>query len=308
MSKASSLSSRRSFLLGSGIAVAALAMFGCGSTTPARPTPEPKRGQVLWGMFIHSADPQSFGFKPDLVHKIDQQLGHPIEVFHWYQQWPNAWKDVVSNVRKTIASGWTPFITWEAFNAPLGTITSGGLDAYIDSWAHGIAQLAPKVVWLRIFHEFNDRTDYPWQTTKNSPATFIAAWKHIHDRFAAAGASNVRWIWNFDGTSSPTLGDLAPAYPGDEYVDFTGWDGADDGTNYNLTLQVAPHKPMVVGEVYDSNGDEDSMLRGMARMINAGNMPLIRAVVYFDEGGATLAPGRANLETVKSMLSGPAFQ
>lgn len=128
---------------------------------------------------------------------------------------------------------------------PVATISGSEwetLQEYIDSWAAGVAALktvsgsAP--VYLRIFHEFNlaynSFIGYPWgvydyysdglyKATGNTAARLVAAWKYVVDRFTAAGATNVRWVWN-------TGGDLGPnpiptgAYPGDSYVDFIGAD------------------------------------------------------------------------------------
>ena len=44
-------------------------------------------------------------------------------------------------------------------------------------------------------HEMNGNW-YPWGTDQTTAGQFVAAWRHIHDLFAAAGASNVIWVWN----------------------------------------------------------------------------------------------------------------
>jgi mannan endo-1,4-beta-mannosidase len=48
---------------------------------------------------------------------------------------------------------------------------------------------------LSFGHEFNGNW-YPWGTTGTTAADFVAAWQHVHDLFAAAGATNVIWIWD----------------------------------------------------------------------------------------------------------------
>ena len=77
-------------------------------------------------------------------------------------------------------------------------------------------------VGLRLAHEMNG-TWYPWSDGRNGNAegSYVAMWQYVHDRFTAAGADNVLWIWSpnvtFGGSS-----ELASLYPGDEYVDWVG--------------------------------------------------------------------------------------
>ena len=61
-------------------------------------------------------------------------------------------------------------------------------------------------------------------TRPNTPlASFVAAYKHLHDRLAADGVVNVAWVWNVSGYSGdePIYPSL---YPGDSYVDWVAWD------------------------------------------------------------------------------------
>ena len=57
------------------------------------------------------------------------------------------------------------------------------------------------------------------RATMGSGPEFIAAWRHLHDIFRRAGASNVAWVW------CPTAegfdrGEAAAFYPGDDVVDW----------------------------------------------------------------------------------------
>ena len=64
----------------------------------------------------------------------------------------------------------------------------------------------------------NDPYRYPWGPQNNSKEEYIAAWRHVVDRFRAAHATNVIWVW------SPHVAyeywDLY--YPGAEYTDWIG--------------------------------------------------------------------------------------
>jgi hypothetical protein len=53
----------------------------------------------------------------------------------------------------------------------------------------------------------------------------VAAWRHVHDRFTAIGATNAIWIWSPNVITARPAVRLAPLYPGDEYVDWMGMVG-----------------------------------------------------------------------------------
>jgi beta-mannanase len=140
--------------------------------------------------------------------------------------------------------------------------------------------------------------------TANQPADLVAAWRHIHDRFAAAGARNVRFVWCPDGVNmNPAL--LRAAYPGDAYVDFACWDTYDyDPTADYQALSAITQKPFVLAEV----GSKDpAWVRGLAAKLNANQLSRIRAVVWFDEGEWRLDASPPVLAATRAMLAGPAF-
>jgi len=72
-------------------------------------------------------------------------------------------------------------------------------------------------------HEMNGDW-YPWgaNVNGNTPADFVAAWRHVWKIFAEEDASaNVVWEWapneQFQGSAA-----LEPLYPGDAYIDQIG--------------------------------------------------------------------------------------
>jgi len=261
---------------------------------------------ILWGMWIKDADGN-----PDpnpIIANREASLGHRLDVFHWYESWDSSWSNVGTLVEKISSTGRVPMITWEAQNRSVKRIAQGGYDAYIDSWATGAASNKPQEIWIRIFHEFNDpptNGGYPWSIDANSPADLIAAWRHVHDRFAAAGADNVKWVWNPDGVNQDKI---QPGYPGDRYVDYTGWDtyGYNNAKDYQVLAAISK-KPMVIGE-FGPERSQDSGLRGFTNEIASGAYPLVRAVVYFDEGKYSLARNPSARHALKQMLASAAFK
>lgn len=172
----------------------------------------------------------------------------------------------VPNLRALALTGAMPMITWEPFDAtaptenryPLRGIAAGANDAYLRAQAVRINSLG-KPIAMRFGHEMN-ASWYPWGAgvNGNTPADYVAAYRHVHDIFAEEGVHNVTWVWSpasLDTQSAPPLGQF---YPGDEYVDWAGLSvyydqPTDTWTNTVLpTLRqfdtVAPDAPIFLAE------------------------------------------------------------
>ncbi|SCE72658.1 Glycosyl hydrolase family 26 [Micromonospora chaiyaphumensis] len=107
----------------------------------------------------------------------------------------------------------------------LSRIAGGGFDSYLRSWAEGVKSLGYPVA-IRFAHEMNGSW-YPWCETVNGnrPGEYVEAWRHVHDVFERAGATNVIWVWSPNARWSKTTANLAQLYPGDDYVDWVGATG-----------------------------------------------------------------------------------
>lgn len=104
----------------------------------------------------------------------------------------------------------------------LRSIIDGSHDEYIDRFATSVRDLGLPVA-IRFAHEMNGNW-FPWSEEKNGNSTgeFVEAWRHVHDRFDALGATNAIWIWSPNVTTGRPSVRLAPLYPGDDYVDWFG--------------------------------------------------------------------------------------
>ncbi|MCC6793300.1 MAG: beta-mannanase, partial [Thermomicrobiales bacterium] len=135
-----------------------------------------------------------------------RSTGHAPAIVAWYQAWGGEHAAFEPGLLATVAArGATPLITWEPWvpgagveqpDVALARIAAGAFDPYIDTWASGLAAYGDPVL-LRVGREMNGDW-YPWAASVNGndAMTFIAAWRHLHDRFDAAGARNVRWVWS----------------------------------------------------------------------------------------------------------------
>ncbi|MFC8987034.1 glycosyl hydrolase [Streptomyces sp. NPDC014603] len=100
-------------------------------------------------------------------------------------------------------------------------IASGQLDdTVIDVQARRVKEYGEhtgKKVFLSFDLEMDTRTP-----ANGTPAEYVAAYRHIHDRFRELGVDNVVWTWIITGYLGHA--DLFERmYPGDAYVDWIGY-------------------------------------------------------------------------------------
>ena len=107
----------------------------------------------------------------------------------------------------------------------LASIIDGSHDEYIDRFATEVRDLGLPVA-IRFAHEMNGNW-FPWseETNGNKKGEYVEAWRHVHDRFTAIGATNAIWIWSPNVVTARPSVRLSPLYPGDDYVDWMGMVG-----------------------------------------------------------------------------------
>jgi Glycosyl hydrolase family 26 len=117
-----------------------------------------------------------------------------------------------------------PLVQINPTGISVAAIASGRYDQYLDSYARAVRSFGRAVI-IGFGHEMN-ASWYSWGDTHTSPATFVAAWRHIVQVFRAAGARNVTWLWTINIDRKPNgLQDLGSWWPGRHYVTWVGIDG-----------------------------------------------------------------------------------
>lgn len=188
----------------------------------------------------------------------------------WDRDYPT--DKIISTWRR----GMLPLITWEprqtvqvtvpSDESPatdgltLASIIHGDHDEYIQKYATDVAALGLPV-GIRFGHEMNGPW-YPWseQSNGNHKGEFVQAWRHVHDIFTNAGATNAIWIWSPSRVDPYPDVDLATLYPGDDYVDWLGMTGyyrhVDQTPSFARTfaktlvaLDAIAQKPVMLSEV-----------------------------------------------------------
>src|SRR5467141_1475964 len=178
---------------------------------------------MQWGFY----EPSSPVTDTSLAYtrKLDAAINRKSDIIHWYVQWNSEWDATLVQNQPWLAAvkgyGAVPLITWEPWNTTMIDVALGKLDAYIDSWANGLAAYGSPVM-LRFAHEA-DLNSYTWGLSFWTAAQIIAAFRHVHDRFVLAKATNVQFVWGINVWSS--LGNVQESlYPGDAYCDWMGID------------------------------------------------------------------------------------
>jgi hypothetical protein len=139
------------------------------------------------------------------------------------------------------ANGRLPLVDWDLID-PFYTwsqIAGGKADRIINADAKAAAAYKGPIL-LSFHHE--PEYGVPRYGT---PAEFVAAWKHVVDRFRAARATNVLWIWIL-GSEVFRQGTADGWFPGRSYVDYVGADG------YNYAFAKPGAQWRTVADLFDA--------------------------------------------------------
>jgi beta-mannanase len=189
----------------------------------------------------------------------------------------------MSEIGRIAADGAVPLISWKCSGVPDDLITSGQADSVITDFAAHLHQLGVPVL-LEVFPNANDGSAATAACLgAGGPAGYVAAFRHVHDLFAAAGAANVSFLWTVSGGGS-SANDF---YPGGDVVDWIG-DTPPESSGESSTTQLQPwyagevgkDKPLMAVDITADPAVQPGYIAGVSAALTA--MPAIRAVVYAD--------------------------
>jgi hypothetical protein len=259
-------------------------------------------GRFLVGLSV----PRVLDRGPNLT-SLEAALAHRADLIGSYQDFTEPM--YTDKLKAAIRSGRAPVVTWEPFDAgrtsrnsyPLRRIAAGAYDGYLREAADQAKAVGAPFL-IRFGHEMNGFW-YPWGQPRplhpqnvadpgNTPADYVAAYRHVVDVFRARGAANVAWMWSPNVTDANPNVTLRSLYPGDAYVDVIGLSGyefrATDTfeSRYRPTLtelrSIGTGKPVFIAETGVFVSDDRAaqlteMLEGMAAE------PRVAAVMYFNQ-------------------------
>ncbi len=139
----------------------------------------------------------------------------------YYSSWGTPF--VTSFADKAYAHHATTLIQMEPSGpgVSLTGIAAGKDDGYLRRFAAAVRSFRRAVI-IGFGPEMNGNW-YPWGYTRASPASWVAAWRHVVDVFRAGGADNVTWLWTPNKIYTDS-GPLTQYWPGSNYVTWVGID------------------------------------------------------------------------------------
>jgi beta-mannanase len=180
-------------------------------------------------------------------------------------------------------------------------IVTGGGDRVIRERARAI-KATGKPIFLRWQPEM-DRSAL--RSTVNSPADYVAAWKHIRTVFRQEQVDNVAWVWCPTAAGFAGGGAAADYFPGDDQIDWlcadaypgTGSDYRDASEALNAFMEWAKTrpKPIMVAEFGVPRSYDERRAEWLRKAAKTLQNPQIRAVIYFDSDKAGRAAERYSL-------------
>ena len=243
---------------------------------------------------------------------LERELGSPLSVLQVYSAWGDR-PDQQFPVRALTAIsdlGSVPLVTWEPWlvdfensahphldlrderdDKGLADVAAGVYDFYVDEWARQAARFERPLL-VRFAHEMNDPYRYPWGPHNNTADEFVLAWRHVVERFRAAGADNVVWVWSphvaYEG--------FEWFYPGDAFVDWVATGALNYGTvatwsqwwtfretfGTHYEALAAWGKPIMIAELGSLavGGDRAAWYRDALTSIPV-DYPAVKAVLFF---------------------------
>jgi Glycosyl hydrolase family 26 len=236
------------------------------------------------------------------VNAFEHGIRKHVSVVMWYVDWAHQ-RPLQEQLAAVASRGSVPEITWEPWDStrPVRTqprfalrrIIAGRFDPYLHRFAAELAAYG-QPVRLRFAQEMNGSW-YPWSEAANGNHAneFVRAWRHIHDVFDEAGASNVQWVW-----SPAAIAITREQYPGDAYVDWVSLSLFNGGSQLRYDRwrpfsqlvkpsvarlrSIAPGKPIELSEVGCAarGGDKAAWITGMFAAL--ARDPGIESLIWYD--------------------------
>jgi hypothetical protein len=291
-------------------------------TSESAPAPSPApASSIYWGAWIGSQlTGDEAPWDMNAVSALEKKTEKKLSIVNFSAPFANCGgsscsyynfpQSEMNNIR---SHGAIPFYSWGSQSIPvpsnlsepnfqLSDVIEGHHDAYIRKFAEA-AKAWGHPFFLRFNWEMNGGW-FAWAegVNGNKAGEYVAAWRHVHDIFTQVGATNATWVWCPNVDPEHQMQNLSKLYPGDAYVDWTGLDGYNWGTNparpdrwrsfdslysstyKEITGSIAPSKPLMISEVGSSEygGSKAAWIKDMLAKIPTA-YPKIHGLLWFDK-------------------------
>lgn len=187
---------------------------------------------VLWG--VSTQPPTVAG-----VEGIEEKIGRKFDFVYRYHDV----NDIVPDGEERALVDRGTFLHLAIASRDFGTgeipyadIAQGKHDDTLRAQAEGVASL--KVPTFVTFEQEANQKDKVGQ--RGSDEEFIAAWRHLHDLYAEAGATNAVWVWVMTGNKQ-NLPRTAALWPGNDVVQWISWNIYNQSGCRNNKLDVSKY-------------------------------------------------------------------
>ena len=230
------------------------------SGSPAGPNPGSGLGPALAVPVPSTGAYFGTHFSKDLPDRqatlldLEGKMGRKFAIDHVYYRWDTTFPAEYD--RWTAGQGRLLFLSWTTLRSQgpavkWADIASGRQDQVIDARAAAIKTFGHPLL-LGFAHEpgaLVGSTNF----SSGTPTEYVAAWKHLKQRFQDAGVHNVSWVWTLTGQTF-RHGDPESFYPGDAVVDWVGVDGYANLPCPGLNAPWAPWSQVFGGAVQFAQG------------------------------------------------------
>jgi beta-mannanase len=233
---------------------------------------------------------------------LESRLGRQFDMVSRYYGWgqlppdtaDEAWRDtghllLVDLRARNFAKN--TYVKWS-------DIASGKQDAYLMKVAARMKAYDKKIMFS--FNQEPEQELEKGTSIAGTAADYVAAYRHIHDVFTRANATNVVWVWWIMG--SLLHKDWYPdLYPGDAYVDWVSFDPYDFNSckdvrtetpsqsvspfyNWLTDSGIGSSKPWMLSEFGSHGKARGEWYAGLAAVVK--RLPRIKAIVSFNSNPA----------------------
>jgi hypothetical protein len=257
------------------------------------PAPQQAPAAALLGAWVAGAS-ASASDQQAATRQLETAIGRKFAIGHSFVPWGQG---LGSLPAMNAAAGRTPLISFGGGDQR--GVAAGRYDAYLGRLADAVGAVGRPVLLRYLWSADSSLQRRAWR----SGSPFVAAWRHVHDLFAAKGVQ-ASWVWApAAGVFAGARGGAGRYWPGDGYVDWvgaTGFNGAAcNGSAWSDFATIfkpfyawgsATGKPLMVAET-GTVEDRADPGRKRAWFLDAAStlsrsMPRVRAVVYHSEGGS----------------------
>ena len=178
---------------------------------------------VWWGIYKPPSSGETWA---TTYTDLEGQVGRPFNVVYRYHDMSNSGGSgqFPDKYEQALGVNHILMFSWASRNFSAGTqllwadIASGKYDASVINPEAARLKAYGKPVFLTFDPEMDRR-----MPAAGTAADYVAAYRHIHDQFAADGVTNVIWVWTVTGYGAHDS-EFPSLYPGDAYVDWIGYD------------------------------------------------------------------------------------